>query len=198
MNVFVPFRTHPPRARSRRGLGQSPRADELASRKFRHIFLLLRLVARQKNMVRAERRVRGDDNPDRAIHARKFFNRADVLHVAHAGSAIFRGKDRAHQPEFAQLLDCGQRKLRRFIPLHHLGRDFARGKFTYVFLEVQLLFIQLKIQVASACALSNRLDLSAANARKQSPQPKGEICATVQGRAVEICWMPRVGFARNA
>ena len=56
--------------------------------------------------------MRGDDDSHRAVHARKLFDRHDVLDVAHPRAAVFGGKDRAHQPQFAQFLDGFQRELR--------------------------------------------------------------------------------------
>ena len=49
--------------------------------------------------------MRRDDDAHRAIHAREFLDRGDVLDVAHARAAVLRGKDRAQQAELAQFLD---------------------------------------------------------------------------------------------
>ena len=55
------------------------------------------------NVVGAERSVRGDDDADRAIHARKLFDDDGVLDVAEPRAAQFFGKDGAHVAELAEL-----------------------------------------------------------------------------------------------
>ena len=143
--------------RSRRWLGQSPRADKLSCRQLADIFLLLRFVAGEKNMIRAERSVRGHDDAHRSVDAREFLDRRDVLDIAHARAAILRRKDRAQQSELAQFLDRGQRKIARLVPLHDVRLDLALGKFTNALLQLQLLVVQLEIHVPSeTCNVKRR------------------------------------------
>src|SRR5713101_4341158 len=89
------------RVRTRRRLGKSPRAQVLTRRQFRHIFLLLRFVARNENVIRAKRSVRGHDDPHRPIHPRQLFDRSDVLHVPHARPAVLLRKNDPQQAELA-------------------------------------------------------------------------------------------------
>ena len=93
-------------------------------------------------MIRAQRGVRCHDDADRSVDARQFLNGRDVFDVAHASAAVFWRKDCAQHPEFAQFLDRGQRKLTGFVPVHDTRLDFALGKFTDAFLQLQLLFVQ--------------------------------------------------------
>ena len=99
-------------------------------------------------MVRAQRGVRRDDDADRAVHPRELFDGGDVLDIAHAGAAVLGRKHDAQQAELAQFLDRRQRKVAGLVPLHHVGRDFALGKFADAFLQLQLLIVQLEIQDA--------------------------------------------------
>ena len=79
---------------SGRRFGQAPGADEFAGGQLADVFLFLRFVAGEENVVGAERGVRGDDDADRAIHAREFLDGGDVFDVAHAGAAVFRRERR--------------------------------------------------------------------------------------------------------
>ena len=111
----------------------------------RDVFLLLGFVAGKKNMVRAQRSVRRDDDADRAVHAREFFDGGDVFDVAHAGAAVLGRKDNAQQAEFAEFLDRRQREFAGFVPLHDVGSDFALGKFAHTFLQLKLFVVELEI-----------------------------------------------------
>ena len=85
--------------------------------------------------------MRGHNDAHRPIHAREFFDRGDVLDVAHSRAAVFGGEDRPQQAQLAQFFDCRQRKLARLVPLHDMRKDFALSKLAYALLHVQLLFI---------------------------------------------------------
>ena len=63
------------------GFGQSPGADEFARGQLAEILLFLRFVAREKDVVRAQRGVGGYDDPDRSIHSRLSW--VDVLPSSH-------------------------------------------------------------------------------------------------------------------
>ena len=148
--VALAHRSHARAAgvRSGGGLGQAPGADELRPWPAADVLLFLRFVAGKKNVVRAQRGVRRDDDADRAVHARELFDGGDVLDIAHAGAAVLGRKHYAQQAELAQFLDGRQRKFAGLVPLHHVGRDFALGKFAHAFLQLQLLIVQLEIQGA--------------------------------------------------
>jgi hypothetical protein len=87
-------------------------------------------------MVGAEGVVRGHGNAHGTIDAGEFFNGDYVLHVAKAGAAVFGGKDDAQHAHAAEFLDGLKREVIGFIPLHHVGQDFALGEFTQGFLEL--------------------------------------------------------------
>ena len=74
--------------RSHFGLGERPCANLFALRQRRQILLLLLFAAEFKDVIAAQRIVRGDDDADAAVDARKLFDRDDVLDVAEAGSAV--------------------------------------------------------------------------------------------------------------
>ncbi len=85
--------------------------------------------------------MRGYDDADRSIDARKLRYGSDVFHVAHASAAIFGRKDHAQQAQLAQFLDRGQWEFAGFIPLHDVRCDLALRKLAHTLLEVQLLFV---------------------------------------------------------
>src|SRR5438270_10838704 len=61
--------------RSGGGLGQSPRPDVFTSSEFRNVFLFLLLSSRQNNVIRAQRRVGGDNDSDGTIYPGEFVDR---------------------------------------------------------------------------------------------------------------------------
>ena len=90
--------------------------------------------------------MRRNNDAHRTIHPRKFFDGGDVLHVAHAGAAQFRGKNDSHQAQLAQFLDRGQRILARLVPFHDVRRNLTRGKIAHASAQMLLLFVELEIQ----------------------------------------------------
>ena len=99
VNVFEPFRIHPPPGLgTRRGLrsagvasgrrlGQAPRADPLPEASFgTYVFRCASFAARE-DMIRAQRVVRRDRDPDRAVDARELLDDDDVLDVAQSRAA---------------------------------------------------------------------------------------------------------------
>ena len=154
--IFSTYGVHTcaPSIRTGRGLGQSPSTDVLACGQLAHILLFLLFVAGQENMIGAQRGVCRHDDAHRAVHAREFFNRSDVLDVAHAGPAVLRWKHHAQEAELAELFDSGQGELSRLVPFHDVGRNFAFGKLAHTLLELKLFFVELKVQYSSACLVS--------------------------------------------
>ena len=57
------------------------------------------------------------------------------------------GKMIPMQPELAEMLDRLAGKLRRFVPLHYIRQDLARGEIAHGFAQVLLLICELKIQL---------------------------------------------------
>ena len=90
--------------------------------------------------------MRGDDDADRAVHARKFLDCRYVVHVTHACAAQFRGKDHPHQPQLAEFFNCRKRKIAGFIPLANMGRNLPFGELANTFFKLQLFFVELEIQ----------------------------------------------------
>src|SRR3989441_4231567 len=134
------------RIRPRRRLRQPPGTDVLTRRQLRDVFLFLRFIARDENVIRAKRSMRRYDDADRPIDPRQLFNRRDVLHVPHPRAAIFRRKDDPQQIQPSQLLDDRHRKLAGFVPRHHVRSNLALGELPHAFLQLQLLVIQLEVQ----------------------------------------------------
>ena len=125
-----------------RGLGEAPGADEFSGREFADVLFFLRFVAGKKNVIGAEGGVGGDDDADRAIHAREFLDGSDIFDVAHAGAAVLRREDHAHQAHLAQLFDGSQGEFSGFVPLHDVRPDFALGELADTLLQLLLLFVQ--------------------------------------------------------
>lgn len=129
--------------------GQPPRTEVFSGSQPADVFLFLRLVAGNKKMIAAQRRVGRHNDAYRTIHARQFFDGRDVFNISHPGAAVFLGENRPQQAQFAQFLDGGHGELGGFVPLHDAGSDFALGKLAHTFLELKLLVVQLKIQSSS-------------------------------------------------
>src|SRR5215831_13246800 len=84
---------------TRRRLGETPGTDVFSGRQLADVFLLLRFVTREKNVIGAKRSMCGDDNADGSVNARKLLNRGDVFDVAHPSTAVLLRKYDAHQPK---------------------------------------------------------------------------------------------------
>ena len=130
---------------SARGVGacfrlrQRPAADPFARGELRDVAVPLLVGARLEDVVGAERGVRGDDDADRAVHARKFLDDDGVVDVAEARAAQLFRKDRTQVAELAELFDHFERENLVFVPLHDVGPDFRVGEFADGFTELDLL-----------------------------------------------------------
>jgi hypothetical protein len=89
----------------------------------------LRLGAEFVDVIRAERIMRRDDDADRAVHAGQLLDDDGVLEIAHARAAVLLGKNHAEKTHVGELGNDFGGKCRGFVPLHHVRRDFAFGKF---------------------------------------------------------------------
>ena len=112
-----------------RGLGQAPGADEFSRGEFADVLFLLSFVAGKKNVIGTEGGMGGDDDADRAIHAREFLDGGHVFDVAHSGTAVLRREDHAHQAHLAQLFDGGEGEFSGFVPLHDVRSDLVLREF---------------------------------------------------------------------
>ena len=70
------------------GLGQPPGAKFLSAGQWREITAPLCLTAKAINMVRAQRGVRGNNDSDRPVDPRQFFDRQSIAHVVQPCAAI--------------------------------------------------------------------------------------------------------------
>ena len=84
--------------------------------------------------------MRGDDDADRAVDARKFFDGDDVFDVAEACAAILFRENDAEQAHLGELGHDFSGKVGDFVPLHDVRSDFAFGEFANAAAEL-LLFI---------------------------------------------------------
>src|ERR1700730_18581840 len=111
-----------------------------------------------------------DDDPHRAIHARKFFDGCDVLDITHPGAAVLGRKHDAQQTELAEFFDRRQGKFAGFVPPHDVRLDFALGEFANAFLQLKLFIVELEIHDAFSCVHVQRrtLRLEHRNFRAQS------------------------------
>src|SRR5438270_12539199 len=73
---------------SGRGLGQAPGAYEFSRGEFAYVLFLLSFVAGKKYVIGTEGGMGGDDDADRAIHAREFLDSGHVFDITHAGTAV--------------------------------------------------------------------------------------------------------------
>src|SRR5690242_16115845 len=80
-------------------LGETPGADPFAGREFGNVLFALLFIAGDKDVVRTKGRVRGNDDADRTINAREFFDRDYIFDIAHSSAAIFGGKDHSQETQ---------------------------------------------------------------------------------------------------
>jgi len=83
--------------------GERPAAEFLALCQRRDVFFLLLVAAKFIDVIRAQRIVCRDDDADRTIHAREFFDDDGVFGVAHARAAVFFRKNHAQESHLRQL-----------------------------------------------------------------------------------------------
>lgn len=102
-------------------------------------------AAEHINVVRAERIVSGDREPDRAANAAKFLDDRDVFDITHAGTAVLFGKNNAEKPELGELGSQFLREMLGLVPFHDMRPDLALGKFTDTVFYLQLLFGEFKV-----------------------------------------------------
>ena len=86
-------------------LGERPAAELFALRQRRHVFLASVLRCRIVDVIGAKRIVRGDDDADGAIDARKLFDGDNVLDVAESRAAVFLRENHAEQAHVGELGD---------------------------------------------------------------------------------------------
>ncbi len=111
------------------GFGERPAAEFLALGERDDVFRFLRLGAEFVDVVGAERIVRGDDDADRAVHARQFLDDDGVFEVAHSRAAILLRENYAEETHFGELGNDFRGECRGFVPFHYVGGDFAFGEF---------------------------------------------------------------------
>ena len=83
--------------------------------------------------------MRCDDDPDRAIHPRQFFDDDGVFDVAKTRAAVIFREDRAQVAEPTQLFDNFQGKYLVLVPLHDMRRDFGLGELSDRLAKLDLL-----------------------------------------------------------
>ena len=93
-------------------------------------------------MICAERVVRREGEPNRAIYRRELLDRQYIVHVPETGAAVLHGHDHSEQPHLTQALDGRHRKLARFIPGHNIRSNLTRGKGSNLTPEMLLLLCQ--------------------------------------------------------
>ena len=92
-------------------LGEAVRADDLAARHRDEVAVLLLLGAREVQRAAAERRVRRDDQPERAPDAPDLLDRDRVGERVHAGAALVLGDRDAEPAHLAEPPDDLDREL---------------------------------------------------------------------------------------
>ena len=83
--------------------------------------------------------MRRDDQSNRAVYARKFFDNDGIFQVAQPGAAILFRENNSKQSHLAKLWNDFLRKLRSFVPLHDVRRYLSFGKLPHRSLKVLLL-----------------------------------------------------------
>ena len=111
----------------------------------------MRFGAEFIDVIAAERIVGGDDDADTAVNAREFVDRDGVLDVAEASAAVFFGEDDAEEAHFGELGHDFGWEFGGFVPLHHVGSDFAFGEFADAAAELSLFVGEGKIHVGLVC-----------------------------------------------
>src|SRR5438105_13046103 len=99
-----------------------------ALRQRRQILFFLSFSSELINMIRAQRIMSRHGNSNGPIDAREFFDRGRILHVSERRASVFFRKQNTEQPKLAELWDELDRKMLRFVPLHHMRRDLGFGE----------------------------------------------------------------------
>src|SRR6266540_1251610 len=97
-------------------------------RELRHVLLPLFLGAELEDMVRAERGVRRERQPHRAVDRGDLLDDPDVVHVGEPGAAVDLGEDRSEETELPQLAEDFPREALRLVPLQDVGPDLVIGE----------------------------------------------------------------------
>ena len=153
---FLGGRARATRIRAGFGLGQRPAAQFLSLGEGNHVFLSLPLIAKLENVIRAKRIMRGHDNADGTVHARKLLDDDRVFEIAHARAAIFLGENNAEQPHLGEFGHNFRREDGGFVPLHHMRSDFGFGKLANCTPEFLLLSGQGEVHESSQEKLSGK------------------------------------------
>jgi len=92
------------------GLGQRPASRVFALRERNHVLSFVALHCQFVDVIRAERVVGRDDEPDGAVDPSQLFDHHHVLDVAEARAAVFFWKNDSEQSHLAELRDQFGRK----------------------------------------------------------------------------------------
>src|SRR5258705_6414781 len=101
--------------RARTGLREGPSAKFLPARQRGQIFLLLRFVAKAKDMARAKRIVRSDDQRQRAIESSNLFDNDREAERIESRAAILLGDVDAEKSQIRHSRNEFARKPRRLV-----------------------------------------------------------------------------------
>src|SRR5947209_20310062 len=92
------------------------------------MFLFLIVAAKLKNVIAAERIMRGYDDANGAVDARELLDGNDVLDVTEARAAVLLGQNHAEKAHFREVGDDVPRELGGFVPFHDVRNDLALGQ----------------------------------------------------------------------
>ena len=134
---------------TRFGLGERPSSELFALSEGDKVLSFLLFTAELVDVIRAERIVSSNEEADRAVDSRKLFDDGGVLDVAESGAAVFFGKNNAQQAHFRKLRENLARKVRGFVPLHHVRSNFALSEFADGLAELLLFVGESEIHGAS-------------------------------------------------
>src|SRR5262249_43162483 len=125
---------------------QRPASDPLAAGELWNVALVLLAVARDKNMTRAKRNMRGGAQGDRRIDTGNLFHDDRVVDITVSGAAERFGKYGAEHAQAAKFAKNIEREMLRLIPLHHVRTHLRFGEIADRLAELILFWGKSEIQ----------------------------------------------------
>ena len=131
--------------RSRLGLGQRERADQLAARERRHEARALLVGAEAQQRQRHRARVHGDRDADARVAARELLDHEHVGEEVRAGAAVLLRHADAHQAELGELAEDVAREVVLAVPLGRVRLDLGADEVARERLDLLLLGGELEV-----------------------------------------------------
>ncbi len=127
------------------GLGQTPRPDPLSRCQLGQELPPDLLRAEQKGVVRAQRVVGRDTEPDATVRGAELLDDGRVLDIAEPGAAVLLRDRHPEKAELSQFREQFAREMRLFVPPSGVRYDLVLGHLARHVADRLLIFGQLEI-----------------------------------------------------